>query len=59
MGRTGAIYVPEGCKNTDNCRLHIHFHGCGVNLTSAGSTAIFTAGFNEVAEAENIIILYP
>lgn len=53
------IYVPDGCKNSSGCKLHVHFHGCGANLNVVGDYFTKNAGYNQVAEANNIIILYP
>ena len=53
------IYVPDGCKNSSGCKVHVQFHGCGANIDSAGDYYTKNSGFNEVAEANNIIVLYP
>jgi len=59
MGATGVIYVPTACQNGARCKLHIHFHGCGAMYDFLGLYYVNYIGFNEVAEANNIIILYP
>lgn len=56
---SGNIYVPKACnEDGSNCRLHIAIHGCRQNpdLSDAFTTR---TGFNEWAESNNIVILYP
>eukprot|EP01104_Vermistella_antarctica_P009019 TRINITY_DN2306_c0_g2_i2.p1 TRINITY_DN2306_c0_g2~~TRINITY_DN2306_c0_g2_i2.p1 ORF type:complete len:291 (+),score=32.79 TRINITY_DN2306_c0_g2_i2:613-1485(+) len=53
-------YVPSQCKNeTSKCALHIAFHGCKQTLDLLNMTFVVHAGYNEWAEANNIIIAYP
>ena len=59
MDELGMIYVPTACQKDERCRLHIHFHGCGSGLEGVGTWYVTNVGYNEVAEANNIIILYP
>lgn len=68
MHRYGYIYVPDGCKNGQSCSLHIALHGCHqnqdqINLESYDPkhTYLFAAdaGYNEYAERNNIVVLYP
>lgn len=53
------LYVPENCKKGNQCKLHISFHGCEMSQSSIGNAYIKNSGFNEWAEANDIIILYP
>eukprot|EP01080_Neovahlkampfia_damariscottae_P007609 gene7609-11932_t len=54
------VYVPTECKDgTKQCRLHIVFHGCLQNYDKIGDVYAKHTGYNEWAEANNIIILYP
>ena len=55
----GYIYIPTSCRGNSNCKLHISFHGCKQNLQIIGDTYARYSGFNEWAEANNIIVLYP
>jgi len=33
MGKTGYIYIPTRCQyNSSLCSLHIHIHGCGLQV---------------------------
>jgi hypothetical protein len=60
IGDIGYIYIPTACqsKGTD-CALHISFHGCQQNLELIGPEYATHAGFNQWAEANNIIVVYP
>eukprot|EP00038_Savillea_parva_P012977 m.208168 g.208168 ORF g.208168 m.208168 type:complete len:262 (+) comp24038_c0_seq1:123-908(+) len=70
----GFLYVPESCDHRFvtalpdvrvKCTLHIFLHGCGMSAASPSGTYAFNdtyarrAGFNEWAESNNIVILYP
>lgn len=60
MAKLGYAYIPTGCHNVANsCRLHVALHGCLQNIDSIGFAFVNHAGYNEWAEANNIIILYP
>ncbi|MBF0537584.1 MAG: hypothetical protein HQL03_04925 [Nitrospirae bacterium] len=56
---TGYIYVPTACKGGGACRLHVVFHGCMQNPEWGGDIFYQKAGFNEWAESNDIIVLYP
>ncbi len=62
MHEAGHVYVPEDCvkKNGNGgCRLHIAFHGCEQSQELIRDEFYARAGYNEWAEANRIIILYP
>lgn len=60
IGDTGYIYVPTACKSgSSSCRLHVSFHGCEQNLETIGNKYAAHAGYNDWAEANDIIVLYP
>jgi hypothetical protein len=60
MGLIGYVYVPTACHNTYQvCRLHIAFHGCWMSREEIGTIYVQHAGYNQLAEVNNIIILYP
>ena len=59
MDDIAVVYVPSTCAAGDGCILHIHLHPCGGGIQWQGTTYFTTSGFNEVAEANNIIVLYP
>lgn len=56
---TGWVYVPNACKSGEECKLHVAFHGCGQGQSYVGEKYVRNAGYNEWAEANNIIVLYP
>lgn len=61
LDQTGYMYIPSKCgNNTSNlCRLHFAFHGCNQMLSAIGQDFVLHTGYNEVAEANNIIVVYP
>ncbi|XP_071104021.1 poly(3-hydroxybutyrate) depolymerase-like [Haliotis cracherodii] len=60
MDSVGYIYVPTGCANKQHkCRLHVAFHGCKMGRMFVGEAYVRHAGYNEVGDLNNIIILYP
>jgi len=54
----GYIYIPNNCKY-NKCHLHISFHGCLQNIQFIGNQYAMYSGYNEWAETNNIIVLYP
>jgi poly(3-hydroxybutyrate) depolymerase len=59
MSETGYLYVPKSCKQGEPCRLHIAFHGCQQYAENIGMDFVKGAGFNEWAEKNHIVVLYP
>jgi hypothetical protein len=59
MDSTGYVYVPTQCREGAACRLHIAFHGCEQGRGTIGDVFAVHAGYNGVAEMNNIIVLYP
>jgi hypothetical protein len=71
MHAIGHLYVPEACQNGASCRLHVALHGCDQHQEAVESDecvergecpALFffkDAGYNEWAEKNNIVVLYP
>ncbi|KAL4491961.1 hypothetical protein ABPG72_008382 [Tetrahymena utriculariae] len=60
MNSKGYVYVPTACRqNTDACKLQVQFHGCLQTTQDIGTDYINKLGINGVAEANNIIVLYP
>jgi len=41
------------------CHFHVHFHGCGMCYDNIGTEFILGSGFLDVAEANNIVMLFP
>lgn len=60
LGGEGYIYVPTGCENKHTaCKLHVVFHGCKQNKDQIGAEYARYVGYNEWAEANDIVVLYP
>lgn len=60
MDNSGYVYVPSRCMSGQTvCRLHVAFHGCQQGRHLLGDEFARKAGYNEVGELNNIIILYP
>lgn len=56
----GYVYVPSACEGPDaGCRLHVALHGCEQSASQIGETFVRHAGYNEWAEANRIVVLYP
>lgn len=59
MADTGYVYVPADCAAQQPCRVHIALHGCKQNAETIGDRYISYAGYNEWADTNRLIILYP
>lgn len=60
LGPNAYAYVSTGCANgTAACPLVIAFHGCQQTIDDIGSDFIEHIALNEVAEANNFVVLYP
>lgn len=59
MARTGYLYLPAACVAGQPCRLHVAFHGCQQQAERIGTAFVEHAGFNEWADANRIVVLYP
>lgn len=55
----GWVYVPESCRAGAQCGLHVALHGCQMNPDHIQDKFVSMAGYNEWAETNNLIILYP
>jgi poly(3-hydroxybutyrate) depolymerase len=58
MRDTGFVYVPGACGQTA-CRVHVAFHGCQQNVDAVGDSFVRHAGYNEWADTNHFIVLYP
>jgi poly(3-hydroxybutyrate) depolymerase len=58
MTEEGHIYIPQVCRQ-EPCRLHIAFHGCQQNPTTVADQFVIRAGYNNWAESNHLIVLYP
>jgi poly(3-hydroxybutyrate) depolymerase len=59
MAETGYVYVPDACARQAPCRVHIALHGCKQYAGLIADHYVRHAGYNEWADANNIIVLYP
>lgn len=74
MSRYGYAYIPKAVDEGEKARVHIALHGCkqGYNYINYvngkldrknsvpyGNRYITTTGYNEMADSNNLIILYP
>ena len=61
----GYIYIPPQCEpgnespNATLCLLHIFFHGCTMQPENIGTDFITTIGFPELADANDLVVLFP
>ncbi|MEN9848897.1 MAG: hypothetical protein RL368_1637 [Pseudomonadota bacterium] len=58
MSDDAYAYVPKACE-TESCRVHIAFHGCLQGAAQIGDKYYSTTGYNEIADTNKIIVLYP
>lgn len=59
MAGRGLVYIPTAAMNGDPCGIHVALHGCDQDETFLGSSFATHAGYNEWAEANDLIVLYP
>ncbi len=59
LNATGFAYVPRACAAGAACRVHVFFHGCGQSNEVVGDVVVRGAGFNEWAESNSLVVLYP
>jgi len=60
LGSEAYLYVPTACQNNENvCKIHVSFHGCQQYKNAIGMQYVLDTGFNDWAEANNIVVLYP
>ena len=54
----GYAFIPTTCRS-GGCRIHVVFHGCRQSHSEIGSRFIETAGYNNWAASNRLIVLYP
>lgn len=59
MSESGYVFVPKDCVRRTGCRVHVAFHGCWQGAYAVGDHFYRRAGYNETADANRIIVLYP
>lgn len=56
----GAAYIPKSCTGPSaRCGLHVALHGCQMNPDFIDRQFVDHAGFNEWAETNHLVVLYP
>ncbi|RNA00347.1 polyhydroxybutyrate depolymerase [Brachionus plicatilis] len=58
LDSAGYVYIPRQCE-TEECDLHISLHGCLQGKYKLGNVYAANTGYNQVADLNNFIILYP
>jgi poly(3-hydroxybutyrate) depolymerase len=58
LARVGYVYVPQSCQ-AGGCAVHVVFHGCLQNVHKVGLHFVRDTGYNEFADTNRIIVLYP
>jgi len=53
------LYVPSSCAAGESCGVHIALHGCQQSAEFIGDAFAAGAGYNEWAESNNLLVLYP
>jgi len=59
MSDTAYVYVPEACQTDKSCPVHVVFHGCKQGAEVIGDKYYGQTGYNKMAEANDLIMLYP
>lgn len=58
LGQIGYLYLPRSCE-TEACRIHVVFHGCLQGERKIGDRYARSTGYDEMADTNGIIVLYP
>jgi hypothetical protein len=58
MSKDAYAYIPKACE-TSSCKVHVALHGCLQGAAQIGKTYYTETGYNEIADSNNIIVLYP
>jgi poly(3-hydroxybutyrate) depolymerase len=60
MADTGFLYVPQSCTAAGaRCKVHVALHGCLQAAESVGDKFYTETGYNNWADNNNILVLYP
>ncbi len=59
MDDQGFVYVPASCAAKQRCQLHVVLHGCLQSFANIGEDFVRHAGYDEWADTNRIIVLYP
>ncbi|MEM1307443.1 MAG: poly(3-hydroxybutyrate) depolymerase [Pseudomonadota bacterium] len=59
LSAEGRVFVPDTCRTTPGCKVHIAFHGCQQNRAAVGDLFIARAGLAEWAVTNRMLVLFP
>jgi len=60
MAETAFLYVPRHCTAAGSrCKVHVALHGCLQSAESVGDKFYTETGYNEWADSNGILVLYP
>jgi poly(3-hydroxybutyrate) depolymerase len=61
LDAAGFVYVPNDCRATSDCRVHVVFHGCEQQRSKPeiGDRFVNDSGFAEWADNNRLILLFP
>jgi poly(3-hydroxybutyrate) depolymerase len=59
MDTKGYAYVPATCAAQQPCQVHVALHGCSMQASLIGDAYYAHGGYNEWADTNHIIVLYP
>jgi poly(3-hydroxybutyrate) depolymerase len=59
MLASALLYVPASCANGKMCGVHVALHDCQQSIEFIGDVFAAGAGYNEWAEANDLLVLYP
>jgi hypothetical protein len=59
MDDKGFVYVPASCAAHQPCQVHVALHGCKQSVGSIHEDFVRHAGYNEWADTNHLIVLYP
>lgn len=59
MGSDGLVFIPPACQGFALCKLHVHFHGCGMQLDNLDTDFVERSGFLDTAEVNDIVVIFP
>ncbi|CAF3968254.1 unnamed protein product [Adineta steineri] len=57
--KQGYVYFPAACTQGKKCPIHVALHGCKQGKSFVGDVFAKKAGYLEVAELNDIIVLFP
>ena len=59
LDTTAYAFIPQQCRGSTRCRVHVALHGCRQGAALVGDTFARHAGYNDWAAAHDLIVLYP